>query len=83
VVVLKVRLFGLFREVVGSKEILLHFNDVDVTVSALKRGFFDVCPDLVSLGVLFVVAVNRKVVGDTAKVTPTDEVALLPLVSGG
>lgn len=82
-VILSVKLFGLLREVVGNKEVTLILNGSDITVDGLKRDLFVSYPDLSSLKAQFVVAVNRKIVDDTVKVMPSDEVALLPFVSGG
>jgi molybdopterin converting factor small subunit len=81
--ILIIKLFGLLREVVGNKEVTFILNGADITVESLKRGLFVSYPTLSSLKSPFVIAVNRKVVGGTAKITPSDEVALLPLVSGG
>ncbi|MDR0372530.1 MAG: MoaD/ThiS family protein [Nitrososphaerota archaeon] len=82
-VILRIKLFGIFRETAGSKEVTLILDGADITVGSLKQCLFDSYPALRSLNAPFVVAVNRKVVGDVVRVTPADEVALLPLVSGG
>jgi molybdopterin converting factor subunit 1 len=82
-VTLRIKLFGLFREATGNKEAALSLDIGYTTVGDLKRRLCESYPDLASLNTPFVVAVNRKVASDAAKVTPDDEVAILPLVSGG
>jgi len=79
----KIKLFGSTREAVGQKEAEVTFNHEPITVTELKSTLYTVYPALVSGAGYLVVAVNRKVADDTATVTSTDELALLPLVSGG
>jgi len=81
--VLRIKLFGLLREAVGNSEVALILDGSNITVDDLKRGLLEGYPNLASLNVSFVVAVNRKVVDDTVEITLSDEVALLPFVSGG
>jgi len=81
--VLRVKLFGLLREAVGINEVTLILADECITVEGLKRDLLVCYPVLAYLNVPFVVAVNRKVADNTAKITSCDEVALLPFVSGG
>jgi molybdopterin converting factor small subunit len=52
-------------------------------VAELKSSLFAAYPALASDAAYLVVAVNMKVADDTATVISTDELALLPLVSGG
>ncbi len=82
-VTFKVKLFGVFREVAGNNELTLSLGDGDATVAVIKRCLQDTYPQLALVQMPFVVAVNRKIADDTAAVMATDEIAVLPLVSGG
>lgn len=79
----KVKLFGATRESIGQKEAEVTLNHEPITVAELKSSLYTAYPALASGASYLVVAVNRKVADDTAKVTSSDELALLPLVSGG
>jgi molybdopterin converting factor subunit 1 len=79
----KVKLFGVTRESVGQKEVEVNLNSEPSTVAELKSSLYTAYPALASGASYLVVAVNRKVADDTAKITASDELALLPLVSGG
>ncbi len=79
----KIKLFGSTRESVGQKEVEITFNQEPISVSELKNSLYTNYPALASGAGFLVVAVNRKVADDSTKVTATDELALLPLVSGG
>jgi molybdopterin converting factor small subunit len=79
----KVKLFGVTRESVGQKEIEVTLSNDPATVADLKSSLYQVFPALASGASYLVVAVNRKVADDTTKIIASDELALLPLVSGG
>jgi molybdopterin converting factor subunit 1 len=79
----KVKLFGSTRESVGQKEVEVNLNNEPSTVAELKSSLYATYPALASGVGYLVVAVNRKAADDSKKVISTDELALLPLVSGG
>jgi sulfur-carrier protein len=79
----KVKLFGSTRESVGQKEVEVTLHSDPSTVTDLKSSLYSTYPSLASGVGYLVVAVNRKAADDSTKVTSTDELALLPLVSGG
>lgn len=79
----KVKMFGVTREAVGQKEIEVNLSSEPSTVAELKSSLYTAYPALASGASYLVVAVNRKVADDTTKITASDELALLPLVSGG
>ncbi|MGD6806919.1 MAG: MoaD/ThiS family protein [Candidatus Bathyarchaeia archaeon] len=79
----KVKLFGSTREAVGQKEAEVTLQNEPITVAELKSSLFAAYPALASDAAYLVVAVNMKVADDTATVISSDELALLPLVSGG
>jgi molybdopterin converting factor subunit 1 len=79
----KVKLFGSTRESVGQKEVEVTLHSEPSTVADLKGSLYSAYPALASGASYLVVAVNRKAADDSTKITATDELALLPLVSGG
>ena len=79
----KVKLFGSTRESVGQKEVEVSLDSGASTVAELKRNLYAAFPALASGASYLVVAVNRKAADDSTKIAASDELALLPLVSGG
>ena len=79
---IKVRLFAILREVVGEREITITVPS-GVTVSYLNNEILKKYPQLKSLSNKFVTSVNCKVTTGDTIITSTDEIALLPPVSGG
>jgi MoaE-MoaD fusion protein len=71
-----VRLFAVLRERAGSDSVELELAD-----GATVRDAIDAVP--AAAGVPVVMAVNREVAGDDAVLSPGDELALIPPVSGG
>ncbi|HEX2305223.1 MAG TPA: MoaD/ThiS family protein [Nitrososphaeraceae archaeon] len=79
---IKVRLFANLRELVGEREITIIVPS-GVTVSYLNNKILKKYPQLKSFSNKFVTSVNCKVtIGDTV-INSSDEIALLPPVSGG
>ena len=79
---IKVRLFANLREVVGEREITITVPS-GVTVSYLNNAILMKYPQLKSFGNKFVTSVNCKVTAGDTVITSSDEIALLPPVSGG
>jgi molybdopterin converting factor subunit 1 len=79
---IKVRLFAILREVVGEREITISVPS-GVTVSYLNNEILKKYPQLNSFGNKFVTSVNCKVTTGDTIITSSDEIALLPPVSGG
>lgn len=79
----KVKLFGSTRESVGQKEVEVNLRSEIPTVAELKSSLYSAYPVLASGASYLVVAVNRKAADDSTTITASDELALLPLVSGG
>ncbi|MGH9877354.1 MAG: molybdopterin converting factor subunit 1 [Nitrososphaerales archaeon] len=76
----KVKLFASSRELVGENEIKISLPD-QTTVGNLRRKIVEMYPALSEIP--FVVAVNHKVSDDSTIISNSDEVAILPPVSGG
>ena len=79
---IKVRLFAILREVVGEREITISVPS-GVTVSYLNNEILKKYPQLKSFSNKFVTSVNCKVTTGETIITSSDEIALLPPVSGG
>jgi molybdopterin converting factor subunit 1 len=79
---IKVRLFAILREVVGEREITITVPS-GVTVSYLNNEILKKYPQLKSFSNKFVTSVNCKVTAGDTIITSSDEIALLPPVSGG
>jgi len=76
----KVKTFGIAREIMGGREVVL--DTAGRTVGELKKELLAAYPQLVDLRSLFV-AVNLKYADDSMVLTESDEIALIPPVSGG
>ena len=79
---LKVRLFAILRDVVGQREISISVPS-GVTVRYLNNEILKKYPQLNSFSNKFVTSVNYKVTSGDTIITSSDEIALLPPVSGG
>ena len=79
---LKVRLFAILRDVVGEREITITVPS-GVTVSYLNNEILKKYPQLRSFSNKFVTSVNCKVTNGDTIISSSDEIALLPPVSGG
>ncbi len=79
---IKVRLFANLRELVGEWEITITVPS-GITVSYLNNVILMKYPQLKSFSNKFVTSVNYKVTSGDTIITSSDEIALLPPVSGG
>lgn len=79
---IKVRLFAILREMVGEREITITVP-AGITVSYLNNEILKKYPQLKSFSNKFVTCVNCKVTTGDTLITSSDEIALLPPVSGG
>lgn len=77
----KVKAFGIVKDIVGGKEILLDAAD-NLNVSELLQKLQALYPRLITLNTLFV-AVNREYAEENKSLSASDEIALIPPVSGG
>lgn len=75
-----IKAFGITKEILGGKDNLLEF-DGD-TVADLRQFLVSTYPRLTGLRSLFI-AVNHNYADDSLALRETDEIALIPPVSGG
>ncbi|MCC5938837.1 MAG: molybdopterin converting factor subunit 1 [Lunatimonas sp.] len=79
---MKIKLFGIAREIVGSAELKLP-DEVEVkNVQEFKEWLFENYPKFASLKSL-AVAVNQEYADDHSPLDQNAEIALIPPVSGG
>jgi molybdopterin converting factor subunit 1 len=76
----KIKSFGIAREILGGKEVWLEVSGN--TVASLRQHLSQNYPKLDDLRSLFI-AVNQKYADDRSELKESDEIALIPPVSGG
>jgi sulfur-carrier protein len=76
----KVKAFGITKDILGGKEMVVEVEGS--TVAELRRHLVTKYPQLAGLKSLFI-AVNSNYAEDTTTLNETDEIALIPPVSGG
>jgi molybdopterin synthase sulfur carrier subunit len=73
--------FGIAKEIIGNSVIDLEVNDTD-SIGGLRSLLEKDFPALKKLGT-YMIAVNNEYAGEQKTIKPTDEVAIIPPVSGG
>ncbi|SKC42892.1 MoaD/ThiS family protein [Ohtaekwangia koreensis] len=76
----RVKAFGVTKDILGGKETVVEASGK--TVADLRSALTEKYPKLVGLRSLFI-AVNNSYADDTALLQESDEIALIPPVSGG
>jgi len=79
---LSIKLFASIRQAMNSNEIKINIDN-GITVLQIKEIIFETFPNLKKLNIPFFVAVNHKYSKDSDVIDTNDEIALIPLVSGG
>jgi MoaD family protein len=90
IMTINVRLFASLREVIGKSQITLHLSSNDgtsetITIGDLMKKIADAYPAIRSqiATVAISIAINGKIANHKSILKDSDEVALLPPVSGG
>lgn len=76
----KIKTFGIARDILGNKELIMEINGNKVI--DLRNQLSEKYPKLESLKSLFI-AVNQSYAEDQMELNDSDEIALIPPVSGG
>lgn len=76
----KVKSFGIAKDIIGERTSLIETNAV--TVGELRSWLAERYPELTELRSLFI-AVNQNYADDGQNINETDEIVLIPPVSGG
>jgi len=79
--IIDILLFGITKDIIGSERYALELEG-DVTVARLKEALTSEFPQLIKLKSLLV-AVNNEYGQPDTNISSTDEIALIPPVSGG
>ena len=79
---LTVQLFAKLRDIVAASHVVVELSEL-ATVAELRRVLVANHPNLTGLLDRCRVAVNHDFADDSQVLTPTDEVAIIPPVSGG
>jgi molybdopterin synthase sulfur carrier subunit len=77
----KIKAFGISREIIGSKVLVLEIPE-GYTIAAMKQELFQKYPSFAGLKSLYV-AVNNEYADEDVLIKEGDEIALIPPVSGG
>lgn len=72
--------FGITREIMGGKEVSIEVDGN--SVADLKKALLGRYPEIRSLNSFFI-AVNSEYAADETTLVESDEIALIPPVSGG
>jgi molybdopterin synthase sulfur carrier subunit len=78
--VVKVKTFGVSRDILGGREVELEISGN--SVGDLRKSLSSQFPKLDKLNSLFI-AVNQEYAADDKVILISDEIALIPPVSGG
>ena len=76
----KLKAFGITKDLLGGRETSIEINGQ--TVGALRAALNERYPELLNLRSLLI-AVNDDYADEDVVLNPTDEIALIPPVSGG
>jgi len=79
---LSIKLFASLKQVMNFDEIKIDI-DHEITVLQMKEILFETFPNFKKLNIPFIVAVNHKYATDSDVIAISDEIALIPPVSGG
>jgi sulfur-carrier protein len=78
--IVKVKTFGISRDILGGREVELEISGN--SVGDLRKTLSSQFPKLDKLNSLFI-AVNQEYAADDKTILGSDEIALIPPVSGG
>jgi len=78
--IVKIKTFGISRDILGGREVNMELSGP--SVGDLRKSLSKQYPALDKLNSLFI-AVNQEYAPDEKVLSATDEIALIPPVSGG
>ena len=82
----KIRLFGILREKIDSDNLVISIRDTSISLKELRKYLEELYPSLGLNKINFVFAVNkiiRNEDNEDINVKPSDEIAIIPPISGG
>jgi molybdopterin converting factor small subunit len=80
---LKIRLFGILREKMDSDDLIISIHDTSISLKKLRKYLEELYPSLGLNEINFVFAVNKVICIEDINVKSSDEIAIIPPISGG
>jgi molybdopterin converting factor small subunit len=80
---LKIRLFGILREKMDSDNLIISIHNTSISLKELRKYLEELYPSLGLNEINFVFAVNKVIRNDYMNVKSSDEIAIIPPISGG
>jgi len=80
---LKIRLFGILREKMDSDNLIISIHDTSISLKKLRKYLEELNPSLGLNEINFVFAVNKVICNEDINVKSSDEIAIIPPISGG
>lgn len=80
---LKIRLFGILREKMDSDDLIISIDDTSISLKKLRKYLEELYPSLGLNEINFVFAVNKVICNEDINVKSSDEIAIIPPISGG
>ncbi|MGE5634553.1 MAG: MoaD/ThiS family protein [Deltaproteobacteria bacterium] len=80
---LRIQLFGILREKLKSNNLIIPIQDNSISLKELGKYLKELYPSLYTNEINFVFAVNKVIRNENVNVTSSDEIAIIPPISGG
>lgn len=80
---LKIRLFGILREKMDRDDLIISIHDTSISLKKLRKYLEELYPSLGLNEINFVFAVNKVICNEDINVKSSDEIAIIPPISGG
>lgn len=80
---LNIKLFGILREKMDSNNLLISICDTSISLKELRKYLEELYPSLGLNEINFVFAVNKVICNEDMNVKTSDEIAIIPPISGG
>lgn len=80
---LKIRLFGILREKMDNDDLIISIHDTSISLKKLRKYLEELFPSLGLNEINFVFAVNKVICNEDINVKSSDEIAIIPPISGG
>lgn len=80
---LNIKLFGILREKMNRNNLLISIYDTSISLKELRKYLEELYPSLGLNEINFVFAVNKVICNEDMNVKTSDEIAIIPPISGG
>ena len=80
---LNIKLFGILREKLKSNNLIISIQDNSISLEELGKYLKELYPSLYMNEINFVFAINKVICNKNVNVTSSDEIAIIPPISGG